>query len=188
MAFNSNPVDGEIHTLPDGSRRKWNLARKSWDKESVTPTDITTATTGLATTTYVDTKVAGIATTAPTIIQETASTFYRPDLSTSNVFEYTLDQNSTIGNPKNMLPGMSGKLIVKQDVTGGWTATFGNYFKVPSNYTLNTAPGAYNIFNYSVINETSILLEVAVDVIANNFILKESLVYDVSNIATEYVV
>lgn len=188
MAFNSNPVNGEVHTLPDGTRRKWNATRKIWDKEIVKPVDITTAVDGLATTTYVDTKVAGIATTAPTIIQQTSSNFYRPDLSTSNVFEFTLDQDSTIANPKGLAAGMTGKIIIKQDATGGWNATFGNYFKVPTGYTLNTSPGAYNIFNYSVINDTSILLEVAVDVIANNFTLNESLLYDVSNIATEYVV
>lgn len=32
MAFNNNPIDGEIHISPNGEKRKWNALTKVWEK------------------------------------------------------------------------------------------------------------------------------------------------------------
>lgn len=39
MAFNLNPVDGEIFISPSGVRRQWNATQKVWEKieQSIVP-------------------------------------------------------------------------------------------------------------------------------------------------------
>lgn len=54
-----------------------------------------------------------------------------PDMADGNRFELTLDQSLTIANPSNMVVGQTVMIILRQDGTGGRTATWGAYWKFP---------------------------------------------------------
>lgn len=54
-----------------------------------------------------------------------------PDASASNVFEWTLTANSTLANPTNLVSGSTLTIIIKQGGSGGYTLTYGTYYKFP---------------------------------------------------------
>jgi len=54
-----------------------------------------------------------------------------PDASASNVFEWTLTANSTLANPTNLVSGSTMTIIIKQGGSGGYTLTYGTYYKFP---------------------------------------------------------
>jgi len=54
-----------------------------------------------------------------------------PDASASNVFELTLTANTVLNNPTNLVSGSTLTIIMKQGGAGGYTLTYGSYYKFP---------------------------------------------------------
>ncbi len=115
----------------------------------------------------------------------TGLTAYQPDLLTDTYFEYIIDRDAELENPRNMLQGRTGKIVLKQNAIGGWAVTFGSYYHFPSgDPIINTAVNANNVFNYTVISDSCILLEYASDFVANGIALDSTLTFDNTNIGT----
>lgn len=118
----------------------------------------------------------------------TGLTAYQPDLLTDNYFEYIIDRDSELENPRHMLQGRTGKIVLKQDVIGGWAMTFGSYYHFPSgDPVVNMTPNANNVFNYTVLSDSCILLEYASDFVPNGIILDQALTFNNLNIETEFI-
>ena len=94
------------------------------------------------------------------VITDTGNSSYTPDFNSSNYFEYTMDQNTTINNPTNFEKGDQGVLILIQDSTGGYTASWGTYWIFPNGSpSIGTSANDINIFKFVVVSSTKIYIE-----------------------------
>lgn len=90
----------------------------------------------------------------------TASANVALDLSTSNRFEITLDQNVVMDNPVNIAgAGQALMIVLRQDATGGRSAAWGSYWKFPGATapTLTADPNAIDIVVAEVVSPTEIV-------------------------------
>lgn len=84
------------------------------------------------------------------------------DLAASNNFTVTITADRTLANPSNMTVGQSGVYYVVQDSTGGWTLSFGSYWKfvdggVPDTGVMGAS--AWGLIVYEVRSTTLIAAE-----------------------------
>lgn len=87
------------------------------------------------------------------------------DMSLSNNFSLTIGGNRTLGNPTNMTPGQSGKIVITQDATGGRTLSFGTYWKFSGGTapTLTSAANSVDVLNYFIDSLTTITTTITPD-------------------------
>jgi hypothetical protein len=111
------------------------------------------ANLGAATKQYVDTA-------RNSMITSTLSTAFTPTMGTAVNYYLTLTASITINNPTGHVVGSSGKVIFKQDATGGRVVTWGTQYKFAGgvDLVLSTAPNAIDCFDYFVLSSTEILI------------------------------
>jgi len=75
-------------------------------------------------------------------------------------FTVTLAGNRAIANMTNKKPGSSGFIRIKQDATGGRTATWGTDYRFPaalgSPPTLSAAANAVDLFSYIIFDSSTV--------------------------------
>lgn len=88
------------------------------------------------------------------------------DLSNSNNYELTLDQNYTLGNPINISPGQSGFISIAQTAGGGKTLSWGDYWEFADGIapTLTFDANDINLLGYYVRSTTSIVADIVSDI------------------------
>lgn len=94
------------------------------------------------------------------VVVSTALASYTPDFAASNYFEYTLDRAGVVlNNPLNITKGQRGKIIIRQDATGGWTGlTYGTLYVFPlGEPVLDETAFAVNELNYTVVEQNGVL-------------------------------
>jgi hypothetical protein len=71
------------------------------------------------------------------------------DQALSNVFETTLSQNVVFANPINPIGGQTVNILVRQNLTGGFTGTFGTAWTFTNKSTpaFTTTPGAVDLLS-----------------------------------------
>lgn len=95
---------------------------------------------------------------------ETGAATYTPDFDSSNYFEYTLSQNTTLVNPTDTTVGDTGTIVIKEDAVGGWTIAFGANYTFPTGApAINLTAESTNVFKYTVTASNRILMEFVAD-------------------------
>ena len=127
-----------------------------------------------------------------TVVAESSSSSYTPNFESGDFFEYTIDQDVALFNPLNTIRGYTGKIIIKQDATGGHDVAFGTNYIFTNTALINTAPSAYTTFNFTVISDKHIVMEQLIEFDSVSEILvsetpDQSILYDSSNIITEFI-
>lgn len=94
-------------------------------------------------------------------VQETGTAIYTPDFKSGNFFDYTMTEDSTFADPLNVEAGMSGSIVVRQDVTAGdWLATWEDTYVFPEGLpVLNPNTEWVHIFDYRCISDTKVVME-----------------------------
>ncbi|MDD3030324.1 MAG: hypothetical protein PHS57_08660 [Alphaproteobacteria bacterium] len=79
------------------------------------------------------------------------------DLSLNNDFTMVMQENTTLANPTNIVPGQKGRIAILQGDTAR-TMGFGSYWKFAGGTvpTLSTTANATDILFYDVISDTQI--------------------------------
>ena len=93
------------------------------------------------------------------LVTPTFGTTVTPDFSAGNVFSFTATSNFTLAAPTNVVAGGTYIIIIKQDGTGGRTASFNSAYKFCSGSvtTLSTGANKYDIISI-VAQSSSVLL------------------------------
>ena len=80
------------------------------------------------------------------------------DLATGQNFSVTLAGNRTLGNPTNMVAGITGSVFVTQDGTGSRTLAYSSFWKFAGGTapTLSTTAAAVDRIDYVVMSSTII--------------------------------
>lgn len=101
-----------------------------------------------------------------TPVNESGLIAYTPDFSTHKFFTYGLTQDADINFPTNMTEGDEGTILIVQDATGGWVATFNSGYYFPAGApALNTDPNAVNVFKYTRLTATIVMMEFVADIV-----------------------
>lgn len=81
------------------------------------------------------------------------------DFNSSNLFNITLDANTTLNNPSNVTPGQSGCIFITQDATGSRTLAYGTFYKFAGGVApvLSTGAGQVDVLSYVVNTSQSII-------------------------------
>ena len=84
------------------------------------------------------------------------------DASTGNRFELTLNQDLTIANPSNITKGQSIIIVIRQDLTGSWTPTLGDYFYYlgDTEPEVNSAASSVSLLVGEAISATEIIYDI----------------------------
>ena len=81
------------------------------------------------------------------------------DFNSSNLFNITLDDNTTLNNPSNVTPGQSGCIFITQDATGSKTLAYGTFYKFAGGVApaLSTGANQVDVLSYVVNTSQSII-------------------------------
>lgn len=80
------------------------------------------------------------------------------NLSTSNNFEISVEGNTVLSNPTNIVVGQAGRILLR--MKGNYTMSFGTYWKFPYKVepVLELTTNALNVLAFEVLSPTEILL------------------------------
>jgi len=94
-----------------------------------------------------------------TLLVNNPSSGISVDFNSSNLFNITLDANTTLNNPSNVTPGQSGCIFITQDATGSRTLAYGTFYKFAGGVApvLSTGAGQVDVLSYVVNTSQSII-------------------------------
>tara|TARA_R100000951_G_scaffold36607_1_gene31395 strand:- start:302 stop:2008 length:1707 start_codon:yes stop_codon:yes gene_type:complete len=101
-----------------------------------------------------------------TLLVNNPSSGISVDFNSSNLFNITLDDNTTLNNPSNVTPGQSGCIFITQNATGGKTLAYGTFYKFAGGVApvLSTGANQVDVLSYVVNTSQSIICSLILNV------------------------
>ena len=99
------------------------------------------------------------------IFEDSGKVEYKPDFSQAYSFIYTITSNNTlIVNPDTITKGLSGYIVLKIDSSATHSVSFDTSYYFPTGApSINTNPGAVNIFRYFICDDSYLFMEYIAD-------------------------